>query len=494
MMDCCRQNRKVLFVAHIESCFPELFAVAMLLKKSGKYEPLFMFDKSGYIPALMSRDALRCRAEGIRVCDFVPRPGAEVPPAGGSQDAVRPEVHGGAAKALLMKLRCHLWDSFPYLLLRHMQYEHHIKRTMLREEISLLILGLELAHYNTAVYVRAAHSIRIPAMIITDMMTSPAEFGDLYYHHPRHSLERVSNRIVGAIFPKWRLEYQGRRMLRLPSSNLVLVKELLRLAPPRPWQIHSGQADLILVESKRMRDLGVRNGLEASKIQVTGLTSHDAMYQSLREQAVRREKIYAKLNVVGDKPMILLALPQDDQPVGLPLPFPSYEGMCTYLAKSLASCQDYQTVVCLHPSTSYEDVRHLEEWGVKISLEHTCELIPLCYLFVAGMSSTIKWAIACSKPVIAYDYNRQKKDDFSTAKGVIVVETTEEFMVVLQQLTGDKEYYQEVCRRQAEDAGRWGNINGQAGRRILSHIDRVLERSRKDLFATGKDSEIGPGI
>ncbi len=33
-------------------------------------------------------------------------------------------------------------------------------------------------------------------------------------------------------------------------------------------------------------------------------------------------------------------------------------------------------------------------------------LVPLCSLYVASVSATIRWAIACGKPVVNYDVYR----------------------------------------------------------------------------------------
>lgn len=259
-------------------------------------------------------------------------------------------------------------------------------------------------------------------MVITDIMTNAAEFGELYYNNPNHSLKQWTRRLVGFLYPRWVLEHRGRKLLRLPSAGMVLAKEWLGLAPPLPWQIHSGYADAILLESEQVRQYGISNGLPPEQLIATGTVSMDMMSKVLQEVPKHRADLYRRLNIAENKPMILLAMPQDDHPTGYVRPFPTYKDMVRFLVSSLSACQDYNLVVCLHPSTEYDSIKYIEDWGAKIAKEPTARLVPLCDINVATVSSTIKWAIACGKPTIAYDYGRHQSPAYVGAKGVITKE------------------------------------------------------------------------
>lgn len=465
------RKTRILFVAHIESCFPELFHTALLLKISGRFDPYFLFDHSGYVRAMMIRDIERCIAEGIAVVNAPSLSMASS--ADGSRTHLLLRIFQFLKIASGARLGFFLRYNMASQLLLNILTLRAVRRIMRHEQASLLVLGLDLAHYNTAAYIKAAHTLGIPTALKPDIVTGPDEFGDVYFNNPRHAMDSIAKRIVGRLFPKWTMNYRGRRLLRLPSAGMVLAKEILELSPPLPWQIHSGHADAILLESEKVRAVAVKNGLEAPKLHVTGLSSHDYMAKRLRDPDTYRREVYARLGLEQDRPMILLALPQDDQPVGLQLPFPSYRDLITFLATSLAACAGYHTVVCLHPSTPADAVRHLEKHGVRITEEPTFSLIPLCHFYVATMSSTIKWAIACGKPVLSYDYNRQRKADFQDAKGVLVAEDQQGFLDQLRRLT-DPSSYRTLAALQAESAPQWGTLDGRAGDRILSLFERLI--------------------
>ena len=79
-------------------------------------------------------------------------------------------------------------------------------------------------------------------------------------------------------------------------------------------------------------------------------------------------------------------------------------------------------------------MRHIETANVRIAARRTSELVPLCDLYVASVSSTIRWAIACGKPVINYDVYRYRYTDFLNLEGVLVIEEQNEFREIVQRL------------------------------------------------------------
>lgn len=469
-------KKKALIVIHIESCFPELLNVARLLKQSGRYEPIFLFVEGYY--ATIQRDMLTCEAEHIPHLNPLSEPGRHLlheTLAGRLWHLVLSSV----PEALAETVKFSIFGSVPYQLWRHSQRLGFVKRLIQKEQISLLIPGLDLAHYDTSLFIKAAHLQRTPAVIVTDMMTIAAEYGDWYYHNPRHSLERWPNQLVGTLYPRWVLEHKDRKLLRLPSAGMVLAKEWLGLAPPLPWQIHSGYADAILVESERMRSLGILNGLPAEQLIATGNMSQDTMAKVLRDAPRQRAELYRKLNLPENKPMILLAMPQYATPRGYPQIFPIYDDMVQFLVSVLSACKDYNLVVCLHPSTEYDRIKHIEQWGAKIALEHTARLVALCDIFVASVSSTIKWAIACSKPTISFDFDCIRRPEYAEVKGVITVETKGDFLSALRNLTENKAFYDEIAMRQATHAAQWGQLDGNAGERILEVFDQQIAKYRE---------------
>ena len=93
--------------------------------------------------------------------------------------------------------------------------------------------------------------------------------------------------------------------------------------------------------------------------------------------------------------MILTALPCDClyYPGGRPeCEFKEYNELADFWLSTLAKIKDHHVLVSLHPSVTYEGMKYLEKRGVTIVKEDISELIPLCDIFVASVSSTIRWA------------------------------------------------------------------------------------------------------
>jgi hypothetical protein len=59
-----------------------------------------------------------------------------------------------------------------------------------------------------------------------------------------------------------------------------------------------------------------------------------------------------------------------------------------------------------HSEMPKPDVDMLRSLGAEISTSHTATLVPQSDLFVASVSSTIRWALAMGKPVLNYEVFR----------------------------------------------------------------------------------------
>ena len=121
--------------------------------------------------------------------------------------------------------------------------------------------------------------------------------------------------------------------------------------------------------------------------------------------------------------------------------FQTFPALVEFWIRSLAAVQNWNIVVLLHPSVSYEEMRYIEDWGVKIAQQPTAEVVPLCDLYVTSVSSTIRWAIACSKPVVNYDVYRYYYEGFMHVKGVLYTEEQAGFQELLQRLTTDSDFF-----------------------------------------------------
>ncbi|WP_369722501.1 hypothetical protein AB8Z38_00170 [Bradyrhizobium sp. LLZ17] len=139
------------------------------------------------------------------------------------------------------------------------------------------------------------------------------------------------------------------------------------------------------------------------------------------------------------------------------------------------------TLIRPHPRIPLERLSGFEGPNVKISLQPTAELIPLCDLYVASISATIRWAIACGIPVINYDTYRYRYADYESAAGVLSVEELGDFRSLMTRFVDDEKFAAALKERQCSVMKYWGQLDDGAGRRLSALVlDAVNDRINPD--------------
>ena len=129
-------------------------------------------------------------------------------------------------------------------------------------------------------------------------------------------------------------------------------------------------------------------------------------------------------------------------------------------------------------------MRHIETANVRIAARRTSELVPLCDLYVASVSSTIRWAIACGKPVINYDVYRYRYTDFLNLDGVLVIEEQSEFREIVRRLDNEPDELAQLRERQEAVAPRWGFLDGRCSDRILQLLEQYRRQRPSGLLGS----------
>jgi len=477
---------KVLVNIHSNSFFPELHRVALLLSRSGKYEPLMFF---GWDYATIQRDIALCLSEGLTCLDEAGKVMPTVPDAT-SRSAVSSQRPPPPAQRhfiirtfrklpLLWQQKIkHAYFGF-FLLVRSYLYWNDrfalIRGVIGTHQPKLIVIGGDLVHYDTAVLIRVAHDHGVKALIVPTMMSDQLEMAESYLNSPGHDYRRPLNRLLGLLYPRWIYTHKGKKLVRTPAS-WAFPMEWKGIAPPDPWILHSGFADAIAVESDAMVEYYRRCGLPQAKLVSTGSPANDNLARALSEAESLRENLYQRLGLPPGKPMLLTALPPDQHYLvgGRPeCDFATYGELVEFWMNSIRAVEGFNRIVCLHPAVHKEDWLHLERDGVKIAAEGTPDLIPLCDLFVASVSSVIRWAIGAGKPVVNYDLYKFRYNDYRKSPGVLTMETQSEYLDTLKRLTSDPAFLSEVADRQKQSAAHWARLDGKAGERILALVNQL---------------------
>jgi hypothetical protein len=223
---------------------------------------------------------------------------------------------------------------------------------------------------------------------------------------------------------------------------------------------------------------------------LTGSPSDDVMSRNLADAPRARDDLYTELSLPPGRPMLLTALPPDFLylPGGRPeCDFQRYDDLVEHWIAALADQGQFNVVVALHPSVKIDSMRHIERPNVRIAEQKTAELVPLCDVYVASISSTIRWVIACGKPVINYDVYRYRYTDFLGVPGVLTIEDEVEFRTLIHRFACDAEFLAEIRRREIAQASRWGRLDGGSCDRILGLLTRVAKQPFRNITPRGLD-------
>ncbi|CBS91508.1 protein of unknown function (plasmid) [Azospirillum lipoferum 4B] len=426
-----------------ESHFRELWRVAALLMGTEHYRPVIVF---AYRYAALARDQAVCREAKVSWLCF------EAPP-----------VPGGGHAGL---------QTLPGLLVALSRRLSHARRLIAEQAPALLVFAVDYPGCGSAEFIRAGHDAGVPSVIVPFSIANHEEALCAYGHDIERSDRVWTNRVVGWLFPRWRMRLRGRSVLR-ERASFALALELLGLAPPLPWVQNSSQADAVTVESLAMLDYYRRSGLDEGRLVLTGALYNDLLCQVLTEADQRREALYAELGLPAGKPMILVSLPPPIQIEGRDCEFILHDEWLEVLVAEAARAGDWNVVLCLHPMLPIEACAWLERDGVRIARQDTASLVPLSALYVACVSATIRWAIACGIPCVNYDAYACRYSDYREVPGVYHVETAAEYTDVLQRLTTDRAFYEAAVAAQAEVKDRWALFDGGNASRLLALVDRL---------------------
>ncbi|MBU2025431.1 glycosyltransferase, partial [Patescibacteria group bacterium] len=282
------------------------------------------------------------------------------------------------------------------------------------------------------------------------------------------------NRWTARLFPHWVHEYKGEKVLRKKAYEII-VDEALKLAPEAPWTVHGGQADSVVVDNKFLLKHYKREGVKESKLKIIGSINDDILKKNieLKNKLARRLGKLQKFS--RNKKVILCAFPPDYTEV-YKSDFKNYRKLVSFWIKSLKKWEDKTNVIFqAHPRIKKQDLEMIRSLGAKITTWDITKLIPICDILVTSVSSIIRMAIACEKPVLNYDLYHFKYYDYNQAKGVITVQEKSDFAAELEKLITDQKYYKEIGERQKLSAPDWRMMDGKSGERILSLIRKMIK-------------------
>lgn len=448
---------KLLGLVETPGQYQELIRLAELLQPSGLSQLYLVYD---------------CGPATAHVIEGFERTGAQCIVAGGSganrmrrwalTDA---SWWRAAARALRDTLR-------PFYLLRT------YRRLLQRHKVDLVVVTEDSVAGRSRALVEAARRAGVPILLLPFTIPNPQEAIRILGRNRRNQVRWLAG-IVAAVRPNWIMQAAEDRLIRLPALQAI-ANELAGTAPARPWIDNAGPAT-IAVESRAMLKRYRAMGLPERQLALTGSLADRALELSLRQRSERQATLRARFQL-SDRPLLLCALPPDQLTHGGAVSeFGSYHELMAAWSAALASVADrFAVVVRPHPRVDASVLAPVRQSHLALCWDDTATLMPLCDLYVAAISATIRWAVACGRPVLNYDVFQCHYDDYVGVRGVLNVSDVAAFNQALADLAGNPERLASMAAAQSSDARDWGCLDGESSRRIEGLIDQLLRPAAPD--------------
>jgi hypothetical protein len=344
----------------------------------------------------------------------------------------------------------------------------------------ILVSAEENVDYNSAVFIEAIHRMGRPAACFSTALATAKEAAAYFSGRVEHRLgEGDFARFFRLAFPGWVHEFEGRQLTRFPLARAVAM-ELCELAPRHPWIINTGSSELLAVESEFARELFHDLGAETfpGRVRALGHPALDELHRGVRRAREIRREACKLAQCDPERPIVLFSVPTD-QFATTPAPgFATYEDLLDHWVDSMRHLRRCAALVTVHPMLSKAHVERLRARGARVIEKPAAQLLPACDVFVASMSTTIKWARAIGKPVLNYDCYRMKYDPADRKSyldgfpHVHVVREPADYLAWLDRIDRDEER-SAMTSAAREGAAYWGEVDGHALDRIGDAFHRL---------------------
>ncbi len=466
-------KKNLLFVINIETQFSSLLPLASFLSKNTSYNPVFFLDYSYHN---LHKEQDYCEKNAFECIVF-------------SQNLVQNNTQNNKTSVLmkmfLLSLKITNFILFRLFKSNHQEFLGHL-RNRIKERIAIIeslknilsdfhikaiIFSEASAGYQAPEFVTIANKITIPTLLIPFTVANKLEFAESYLRHlPTYEVKGIIKKTIGFLSPKWVFEYKNKKLLFFPLLE-ILAMETVGIAPKQPWIYNGLDLSKIILDNDYLKEYYLKENIDKDKIVVLGTLYMDICYQKMTNKSRFFEEITNLLGFVAEKPIVLCAMPPDFYPN---TNYDSYAIMLTEWIKMFNQQDKYNIIISLHPRSLYDNFKHFENDKIKIFRGNIVEIMPLCDIFVANISATIRMAIACKKLVLNYDVFQWNYTDYQGIDTVITVNNNLDFLKEFNLLTSDLNYLDKKTEKYEEYKDFFGKIDGKSGERIVALLDDLI--------------------
>ncbi len=370
--------------------------------------------------------------------------------------------------------------NFPIELLNSYATYSHILKT---ESIDTVFLGADMAHLDSSMLIKMAKKRGIPIIVITWIFAGGEDPVRTYARSSQYKSLEVKgliNFIAAYLFPKYSYEHEGRHWLRLKPSWIVL-KEMLGIGMLNPWVFNGGSADVVLMESDFMKSFYLAHGLHQNQLVMIGTPNQDLLFLIRKDKVKNKSILYEKYKFNSELPLVVVGYIPDCFSLidKAKLEFDSYQDFENFWFGNIAKLSSkFNILTVCHPDLDVETrIRIEKKYGIRLQSfsESTIEVLPLADLYITSVSSTMRWALCCSIPVIDYDFY-DFGNPLANVPGVTRISTKERFVEFLDHLIrdgADSAFLQPIG---AQALNTMGRIDGKACERISDLASKLSKK------------------
>lgn len=450
--------KKVVLVVNISTQFRVLLPVAVLLQKTSNYEPVFLLD-----------DSIHNLDNEQDICDqhqiaYLKLPSFDIP-----YSPIRQRLYEGIKSRRIFGALLFFAD-----ILKTTSYFRKKVRNrqqfLQKEGFQLMIITEDGISYDIPFLVRAANKLKVVSVVIPFTIANALEPAvSLSNAGGKFEVQGIRKKITAWLFPHWVYTFNNKRLLRT-EDKVVFALELTRMAPPIPWMYNSGHATVLVMESKFIEQYHLNEGIAANKMQTIGALHLDTLGEISHNKEALRQGVINERQLEPGKTWVLCSLPPDFRPNDI---YSTYEEMVTDWIKVLCANAQTQVFVSLHPRTKKEKVAFIEDMGAIIISDPIEYMIPLCDVFVACISATIRIAVACGLPVVNYDVFSYRYSDYDSIEGVKTVFNRDDFQQEVDKMLTNPAHTEALVQYYQKAGDYYGSLDGKSHERLLNLFDEL---------------------
>lgn len=350
------------------------------------------------------------------------------------------------------------------------KWRSHIRSRVFSRNPDLLVTLEDNAEGLSGLASDFARARGIPYVILPDFIPNPAEPARYYYNNPNHRGDTITGRLVRYFNPKWAVRYHGKSILRLPAQE-ILVKRLNGQKCIQPWILNAGYAEAIFLESKSALRHYEKLGFRKDKLRVIGGAIEDTLYAIRLERSQHRHSLNVKYGLDPANPLVICGFPPDQYSAATDrFEFASYGEMCSNWFRVLDSITDKANVLVVpHPRLDVKLIAAFCNGKIKLADERLENILPLADLYIASISTTIRWALGLGVPVLNYDSYRYDYGDFTGASGIVEMDSASDFLDALKMALSPAGFSKLTALAEADSAN-WGKIDGGFRSRLRENL------------------------